>query len=160
MFRRTMSPSSPGCKKKPCKKPKWNQVASRAAYFSTLNVEETRSSETSVDFQRIKERYIPEDRTAHNHLFDNLKSYIKNFAFEFEVFDLTHLAQFMELWCSDLNTRDRHQGREMVCVRQSSLLVCSVNTSFVCLSGSAVTTARRAFGLRAEESEMDSGNGP
>jgi hypothetical protein len=32
-------------------------------------------SETSVDFQRITPRYIPEDNTVHNHRCENLKSY-------------------------------------------------------------------------------------
>jgi hypothetical protein len=31
------------------------------------------SSETSVDFQQIARRYIPEDSTLHNHRCDNLK---------------------------------------------------------------------------------------
>jgi hypothetical protein len=33
------------------------------------------SSETSVDFQRTTQHYIPEDRTLHNHRWENLKSY-------------------------------------------------------------------------------------
>jgi hypothetical protein len=37
-------------------------VASRA-----LKKEATCSSETSVDFQRTSRRYIPENRTLHNH---------------------------------------------------------------------------------------------
>jgi hypothetical protein len=40
---------------------------------------ETESSETSVNFQRTAPRYIPEDRTLHNHSCDNLKSYNINF---------------------------------------------------------------------------------
>jgi hypothetical protein len=43
-------------------------------YSSTLKMN-TRSSETSVDFQRTTRRYIPEDRTHHNHHRENLKSY-------------------------------------------------------------------------------------
>jgi hypothetical protein len=39
-------------------------------------MEGTFSSETSVDFQRTTRRYITEDRTLHNHRFENLKSYI------------------------------------------------------------------------------------
>jgi hypothetical protein len=31
------------------------------------------SFETSVDFQRTTRRYIPEDKTHHNHRCDNLK---------------------------------------------------------------------------------------
>jgi hypothetical protein len=34
------------------------------------------SSETPVDFQRTAQHYFPEDRTLHNHRWDNLKSYI------------------------------------------------------------------------------------
>jgi hypothetical protein len=33
------------------------------------------SSETSVGFQRTTRRYIPEDRTHHNHRCENLKSH-------------------------------------------------------------------------------------
>jgi hypothetical protein len=33
------------------------------------------SSETSVDFQRTKRRYIPEDRILHNHRCEKFKSY-------------------------------------------------------------------------------------
>jgi hypothetical protein len=45
-------------------------------YSSTLRIEATCSPETSVDFQRTTRRYIPEDRTLHNHRCENLKSYI------------------------------------------------------------------------------------
>jgi hypothetical protein len=38
-------------------------------------MEATRSSETSVDFQMTTQRYIPEDRTLHNHRCEKLKSY-------------------------------------------------------------------------------------
>jgi hypothetical protein len=34
------------------------------------------SSETSVDFQRTTRRYTPEDRTLHDHRYENLRSYI------------------------------------------------------------------------------------
>jgi hypothetical protein len=34
------------------------------------------SSQTSVDFQRTRWSYIPEDSTLHNHRCENLKSYI------------------------------------------------------------------------------------
>jgi hypothetical protein len=34
------------------------------------------SSETSVDFERNTQRYIPEDSTLHNHRCEDLKSYI------------------------------------------------------------------------------------
>jgi hypothetical protein len=46
------------------------------AYSLTLK-EIRRSSETSDGFQRTTRRYIPEDRTLHNHRCENLKSYIK-----------------------------------------------------------------------------------
>jgi hypothetical protein len=39
---------------------------------------ETCFIETSVDFQRTKRRYIPEDRTLHNHRCDNLSSSMYN----------------------------------------------------------------------------------
>jgi hypothetical protein len=35
----------------------------------------TYSTETSVNFQRTIWRYISQDRTLHNHRFENLKSY-------------------------------------------------------------------------------------
>jgi hypothetical protein len=37
-------------------------LVSYLAYSSTLKMEATCSSETSVDFQRITRRYIPEER--------------------------------------------------------------------------------------------------
>jgi hypothetical protein len=43
--------------------------------YSTLNIEATCYSETSVDFQRTTRRYIPEERTLRNHSCENLKSY-------------------------------------------------------------------------------------
>jgi hypothetical protein len=42
------------------------------AYSSTLKMEATRSSETSVDFYRTTWRYIPEDRTLHNYICETL----------------------------------------------------------------------------------------
>jgi hypothetical protein len=39
-------------------------------------MEATYSSEMSVGFQRTTRRYIPEERALHNHLYENLKSYI------------------------------------------------------------------------------------
>jgi hypothetical protein len=39
-------------------------------------MEDTCPSGTSVDFQVTTWRYIPEDRTVHNHCCDNLNSYI------------------------------------------------------------------------------------
>jgi hypothetical protein len=43
---------------------------------STLNMEATCSSETTVDFQRTTRNYIPEDRILHNHRCEDLKSYL------------------------------------------------------------------------------------
>jgi hypothetical protein len=45
------------------------------AYSSTMKMEATCLSETSLDFQRTTRSYIPEDRTLHNHRCDNLTSY-------------------------------------------------------------------------------------
>jgi hypothetical protein len=50
-------------------------LVSCLAYFSTLKMEATCSSATSVDFQRTARRYIPEDRTLSNHFCENLNSY-------------------------------------------------------------------------------------
>jgi hypothetical protein len=38
-------------------------------------MEVTYSSETSVDFRRITQSYIPEDRTLSNHRCENFESY-------------------------------------------------------------------------------------
>jgi hypothetical protein len=43
--------------------------------YSTLKMEAMCSSETSVNFQQATWRFIPEDRTLHNHRSENLKSY-------------------------------------------------------------------------------------
>jgi hypothetical protein len=43
---------------------------------STLKIEATNFSETSVDFQWATRCYIPEDRTPHNHRCENLKPYM------------------------------------------------------------------------------------
>jgi hypothetical protein len=45
-------------------------------YSSTLKRKATCSSETSVDFQRTTQHYIPEDINFHNYRCENLKSYI------------------------------------------------------------------------------------
>jgi hypothetical protein len=52
-------------------------LASCLPYFSTLKMEATCSSETSVNFQRTTRRYISEDSTLHNHRCENLKSFNK-----------------------------------------------------------------------------------
>jgi hypothetical protein len=46
-------------------------------------MEATFSSETSADFQRTVRRYIPEDRTLHNHRCENLRPY--NYVIAFPV---------------------------------------------------------------------------
>jgi hypothetical protein len=43
-------------------------------YSATLMLEAIRSSETSVDFNRITRPYIADDRTLHNQRCENLKS--------------------------------------------------------------------------------------
>jgi hypothetical protein len=42
-------------------------LVSCLAYSSNLRMKATCSSKTSADFQRTTRRYIPEDRTLHNH---------------------------------------------------------------------------------------------
>jgi hypothetical protein len=56
-------------------------LLSCSAYFLTLKMEAICSSEKSVHFQWTTRRYIPEDRTLHNHCCENLKSYIFLFIF-------------------------------------------------------------------------------
>jgi hypothetical protein len=48
-------------------------LVSCLAYSSILKMETIFSSETSVHFQRTTRRYVPEDRTLHNHRCENLK---------------------------------------------------------------------------------------
>jgi hypothetical protein len=47
------------------------------ASSSTLKMEVTCSSETSVDFHRTTRLYTPGDTTLHNHRCENLKSYVE-----------------------------------------------------------------------------------
>jgi hypothetical protein len=49
------------------------------AYSSTLKMEMTCSSETSVEFYRTTLRWFTEDGTFHNHRCENLKSYNVDF---------------------------------------------------------------------------------
>lgn len=42
---------------------------------TSVKFEATYSSETSIEFQMITQRYITEDSTLHNHLCENLKPY-------------------------------------------------------------------------------------
>jgi hypothetical protein len=60
-------------------KSKFQRNMSPPASGSTLKMEATCSSEMSVDFQRNILRYIPEDRTLHNHSSENLKSNLNAF---------------------------------------------------------------------------------
>jgi hypothetical protein len=60
-------------------------LGSCSAYSSTLKMETTCSSETSVDFKQTIRRYIPEDSTLHNHRSENLKSYILKIWSKFEL---------------------------------------------------------------------------
>jgi hypothetical protein len=50
------------------------------------------SSETSGDFQRTTQRYIPEESTLHNHRCENLKSYILS-PFSFGNFSASHVKR-------------------------------------------------------------------
>jgi hypothetical protein len=58
------------------------------------------SSEISVDFKRITRRYIPEDRTPHNHRCENLKSYLgqrlepKFYFITGSIYFITHVNKF------------------------------------------------------------------
>jgi hypothetical protein len=66
-------------------------LVSCSVYSSTLKIEATSSSETSVDFQRTTWRYIPEDRTFRKHCCEKLKAY-----FWFtgrNTFELSHATQ-------------------------------------------------------------------
>jgi hypothetical protein len=77
-FQSKTSPSSSGSKNKPSKKPDLLDLVSRfsvLAYFSTLKMEGTPCSETSIDSQCITRSYSLEDRTLHNNRCENLKSY-------------------------------------------------------------------------------------
>jgi hypothetical protein len=47
-----------------------------SAYSAKLKMEAICSSETSVGFQRTIQRKIPEERTLHNHRFEDVKSYM------------------------------------------------------------------------------------
>jgi hypothetical protein len=135
MFHRNMSlPSSR------LKKPAWKQVAGRAvlscfAYSLTLKVEATCSSKTSVDFQRTTWHYIPQDRTLHNHHYENLKSYISScnswylgqnvilFPVLFCVFDHHDSVSGSELLDKNITTWVSHcitAGRSLCCNFQHS----------------------------------------
>jgi hypothetical protein len=46
-------------------------LVSYLASYSTLKMDATCSSERSVDFQGATQCYIPEDRTLHNHCYED-----------------------------------------------------------------------------------------
>jgi hypothetical protein len=48
-------------------------LVSFLAYCSTAKIEAAYFSETPVDFLRTTHRYIPKERTVHNHRCENLK---------------------------------------------------------------------------------------
>jgi hypothetical protein len=52
-----------------------NQSSAYSLYSSTLKIEAVCSSETSVDFKRTTRPYIPEERTVHNHGYENHRFY-------------------------------------------------------------------------------------
>jgi hypothetical protein len=56
-------------------------LVSCLVYTSTLKMEATCSSETSVDFQQNTQCYILEDRTLHNHRCETLKSSPNQFSY-------------------------------------------------------------------------------
>jgi hypothetical protein len=63
-----MLPPSLRSKNNSSKKPAWSfstyfMLVSCLVYSSTMNIEVTSSSETSVDFRWTTQNYIPEDRT-------------------------------------------------------------------------------------------------
>jgi hypothetical protein len=55
-------------------------LVSCMAYPLILTLEAKCSSETLVDFQRTARHYITDDRTRHNHRFENLRSYTDNYS--------------------------------------------------------------------------------
>jgi hypothetical protein len=61
--------------KLPCLPPAF-MLISCLAYSSTPQMEVICASKTLGGFQRTTPRYIPEDRTLHNHRCENLKSYL------------------------------------------------------------------------------------
>jgi hypothetical protein len=52
------------------------KAGGKVDYFSTLKMETTCFSETSLDFQQTTRRYIPEDSILYNRSCENLKFYM------------------------------------------------------------------------------------
>jgi hypothetical protein len=65
-------------------------LVSCLAYSSTLKMEATCSSETSVAFQLTARRHIPEDITLHNHRCENLKFSYKLLIISYVPLYITH----------------------------------------------------------------------
>jgi hypothetical protein len=93
------------------------------AYYSTLKMDATCSSETSVDFQQTTRCYIPEDRTLHNHCCENLKSYSTlsvcwisgeavGLTLELSMQSVRLLGEFVQClyWCTDYSISDSLWG--------------------------------------------------
>jgi hypothetical protein len=68
------------------------------AYYSNLKMEAAHSSENSIDFQRTKRYYIPEDRTVHNHRCENLKFYMDNVML---VYEWTIATSLLRIACTE-----------------------------------------------------------
>jgi hypothetical protein len=63
----------------------WLMMVSCLTSSLNLKMKATCFSENSVGFQRTTPRYIPEDRTLHNHRCENLKSYrVHRTGYEFD----------------------------------------------------------------------------
>jgi hypothetical protein len=63
----------------------------------TLKLEATCSHETAVDFQQTTRRYIPEDKTVHNHRCENLIPYLFNNVAQFRLL----LEEITKNYCVD-----------------------------------------------------------
>jgi hypothetical protein len=79
-------------------------LVSCSTYFSTLKMEATVYSETSVDSQRTTHYYIPEDGTLHNHCCENLKSYRLRwfFGWDFNMVQHIRIRLWLESWYGTL----------------------------------------------------------
>jgi hypothetical protein len=93
------------------------------AYPSTLKMEVTCSTETSVDFQRTTWRYIPEDRTLHNHRCENVKSCKNNPVFLISIVNIRPFCfstsrKLGAHFCQKSSAQDGNEERkeEMYCM--------------------------------------------